>query len=119
MKASYAYNKIDGNEIIALCKFAPKHFTNPLMEHISEGASSWKTNPYQYHMMFSLKDLKPQKSDTDHWSIHRDCLSYTILSLHQCHEMIITTPENKYEHKVYKQSQLLCPALYLSLSPNL
>ena len=55
------YDKKDKNEMIASCKFSSKYSTNYHIAHISEGASSWTTDPYQDHMIFSsLEELKPQ-----------------------------------------------------------
>ena len=51
----------------------------------------------------SSKDLKPQKSNKEHYSILSNCISYTLSLLLQCHEMVVTAPEIKYDSKIYKK----------------
>ena len=57
-----------------------------------------------------LKELKPQNSDMDQWFILSDCLFYTISSLPQGHEIIITAPKNKYDQTAY--GTITATALY-------
>ena len=97
MAPSNVHNKIDKGKLIELYKYPPKHISNPNLEHISEGASSWTDNLYQDHMLdFLLKQLTQQYSEMKHWSFLSDCIPYTMTALPQCQEMIVSPSEIKH-----------------------
>ena len=73
------------------------------LAHITDGASPFSNNlHHDYLISIPIKELKLRSYNMDCWSFLSNCISYAIPSLPQYCRMILTTPENKYDHKMYK-----------------
>ena len=90
------------------------------LAHITDGAPPFSNNlHHDYLISIPIKELKLRSYNMDCWSFLSNCISYAIPSLPQYCRMILTTPENKYDHKMYKTlvPTPKCPIVQYFLNP--